>query len=226
MGEDYDAAAVGFTDEVLYGMRRSRAIAWWFAGGCLIVAGGAVTALAMIAPLKEVRPYVVVVDKATGQAETLAEVRAVSLSERDAVRQAELVSYVIDRETYHAVDNATRIPEVLRRSEAQAADSLRALWTPSNPDYPPNLHGERVVQRVVVKSVTVLSETTAQVRFTKRREVSGERAISRDFVATLGFAFNPRVERTLEAVWRNPLGFTITSYRVDAETLTSREDGR
>lgn len=114
---------------------------------------------------------------------------------------------------------------MLRRSEGQAADSLRALWTASNPEYPPNLHGVEVVQRVVVKSVTILSGSTAQVRFTKSREATGDRPISRDFVATLGFAFNPRVERTLEAVWRNPLGFTITSYRVDAETLTSRDAG-
>ena len=28
-----------------------------------------------------------------------------------------------------------------------------------------------------------------------------------------------RVERTLEAVWQNPLGFTVTRYRIDAETL-------
>jgi len=223
MGQDYDAAMHGFTDEVLHGVRRSRAIAWWFAGGCLVVAATSVAALAMIAPLKEVRPYVVIVDRATGAAEKVVEVQAVSLSEQDAVRQSELVSYVTDRETYHTVDNATRIPDVLRRSTDQAAESLRALWSTSNPEYPPNLHGGSVVQRVVVKSVTILNEGTAQVRFTKRREVAGERPISRDFVATLGFAFNPRVERTLEAVWSNPLGFTITSYRIDAETLSSRE---
>jgi len=42
-------------------VRRSQAIAWWFAGGCLVVAATSVAALAMIAPLKEVRPYVVIV---------------------------------------------------------------------------------------------------------------------------------------------------------------------
>ena len=42
-------------------------------------------------------------------------------------------------------------------------------------------------------------------------------------MATIGFAFRPRVERTLEQVWANPLGFTVTRYRVDAETLRPRE---
>jgi type IV secretory pathway component VirB8 len=32
------------------------------------------------------------------------------------------------------------------------------------------------------------------------------------------------VERNLERVWENPLGFTVTNYRVDAETLRAREN--
>ena len=56
-----------------------------------------------------------------------------------------------------------------------------------------------------------------------RRCVSpARRPVERDFVATVGFAFEPRVERNLETVWRNPLGFAVTSYRVDAETLAPR----
>ena len=43
--------------------------------------------------------------------------------------------------------------------------------------------------------------------------------VERAFVATVGFAFRPRVGSTLEAVWRNPLGFVVTSYRIDAETV-------
>ena len=47
--------------------------------------------------------------------------------------------------------------------------------------------------------------------------------VVRAFVATVGFAFHPRTERTLEAVWKNPLGFTVTSYRIDAETLDAAD---
>jgi type IV secretion system protein VirB8 len=41
-------------------------------------------------------------------------------------------------------------------------------------------------------------------------------------VATVGFAFQPKVERNLQAVWKNPLGFIVKNYRVDAETLSPR----
>ncbi|MCA3503669.1 MAG: type IV secretion system protein, partial [Rhodobacter sp.] len=29
----------------------------------------------------------------------------------------------------------------------------------------------------------------------------------------------PKTERSLAHVWENPLGFTVSAYRVDAETL-------
>ncbi len=39
------------------------------------------------------------------------------------------------------------------------------------------------------------------------------------FVATVEFAFEQKTERSLAHVWENPLGFTVSAYRVDAETL-------
>jgi len=68
----------------------------------------------------------------------------------------------------------------------------------------------------------LLTDETAQVRFRKKLETEGERTVERDFVATVGFEFQPRVERNLEDVWKNPLGFAVSSYRVDAETLNER----
>lgn len=130
--------------------------------------------------------------------------------------------YVSDRETYDVADNPERIPLVLARSADQAAGSLRTLWNSAHEEYPPDLYGRDVLITVKIKSVAILNDDTAQVRFMKRREAPGDNPVERDFVATVGFAFTPRVERRLEAVWANPLGFTVTSYRVDAETLAPR----
>ena len=44
--------------------------------------------------------------------------------------------------------------------------------------------------------------------------------VTQTFIATVGFEFAPRRERSLTRVWENPLGFSVTAYRVDAETLT------
>lgn len=216
------ATAAAFEDEVFFSLRRQRNVAGLVSGLSLAVALASVGTLAMTLPLKEVRPYVVMVDRTTGEAEQIVSVRPTSLSDQEAVREAELVRYVTNRETYDPTDNAERIPLVDAMSEAQAQASLRALWNKGAENYPPNLYGRDTTIAVTVRSISVLGEDTAQVRFVRRRETTGMEPVERDFVAVVGFAFEPRVERNLDQVWRNPLGFTVTGYRVDAETLNPR----
>lgn len=222
MAKHPPSAAVAFEDEVFFSLRRQRNLAGLMAGLSLAVALGSVATLAMTLPLKEVRPYVVMVDRTTGEAEQVVAVRPTSLSDQEAVREAELVRYVTNRETYDATDNAERIPLVDAMSQGQAQASLRALWNKGAENYPPNLYGRDTAITVRVRSLSVLDEDTAQVRFVRRLEAPGLDPVERDFVATVGFAFSPRVERNLDQVWRNPLGFTVTGYRVDAETLNPR----
>jgi type IV secretion system protein VirB8 len=211
-----------FEDEVFFQLRSQRnrwMIIAVLALSMAVVAMGVVLALL---PLKEIRPYVVMVDRTTGAAEKIVQVRPVSLAEQEAVRQAELVSYVTDRETYDISDNETRIPEVLTRSHDQARSSLVALWTRGNENYPPDIYTTRSRLLVEIVSITLLTEKTAQVRFRKTLETEGEKPVERDFVATVGFEFKPKIERNLQSVWKNPLGFIVTNYRIDAETLSSR----
>ena len=218
--------AYTFEDEVFFQLRSQRNRWMIVAVLALIMAVVAMGAVLSLLPLKEIRPYVVMVDKTTGEAEKIVQVRPVSLSEQEAVRQAELVSYVIDRETYDVADNETRIPDVLSQSQGQARSSLIALWTRGSAAYPPTRYASRSRLKVTIVSIALLTETTAQVRFRKILETQGEKPVERDFVATVGFEFQPRVERNLEAVWKNPLGFVVTNYRIDAETLSPRGANR
>lgn len=208
-----------FEDEVFFGLHRRAALFGWIAGLSLATALSTVGAMVFMLPLKEIRPYVVMVDRQTGESELVVSTRPADLAETDAVRQAELVRYVTERETYDVADNRERIPQVLATSQGKAATSLRALWTREADQYPPAIYGEDSLIQVKVRSVAILNDTTAQVRFTRTLEQPGLQPVVRAFVATVGFAFQPRVERTLEAVWQNPLGFAVTNYRIDAETL-------
>ena len=217
-----EQVAYTFEDEVFFQLRSQRNRWMVVAVLALIMAVVAMGTVVALLPLKEVKPFVIMVDRTTGAAEKIVQVRPVSLAEQEAVRQAELVSYVTDRETYDIADNQTRIPEVLTRSRDQARSSLVALWTKGNENYPPEIYKTRSRLLVKIVSITLLTETTAQVRFRKTLESEGERPVERDFVATVGFVFEPRVERNLEDVWKNPLGFVVTNYRVDAETLSNR----
>ena len=213
-----------FEDELFFTLRQQRNNWAKVAVGSIILALLALGCLVAILPLSQVKPFVVMVDKTTGEAEKLVQVRPASLDQQDAVRQAELVSYVVDRETYDPADNKVRIPDVMTRSTDNAAETLAQLWTSASPQYPPTVYGDDVRVTVVVKSISISPATThdapdlARVRITKYREEKGRQTAERSFVATVGFSFRPKENAKLEAVWKNPLGFMVVSYRIDAET--------
>ena len=91
-----DAFAVDF----IYGPRRRERFAYFVAAAGVLVGLAGMVAGASLFPLKSIETFVVVVDKETGQMDRVAAVQALSLSESDAMIQANLVEYVDDRETY------------------------------------------------------------------------------------------------------------------------------
>jgi type IV secretion system protein VirB8 len=144
----------------------------------------------------------------------------VAAIDSDAIIQANLVAYVDDRETYDLTDGEQRINSVLDRSDGDAARTLRDLWSSTNEDYPITVYGRDAKIEVVIKSVNQIERGVAQVRFTRTlRRPRDTRTVTRSYVATVGYDFQPETRQRLQDVWANPLGFVVTSYRVDAETL-------
>ena len=200
-------------------LRRERRAYMVAAAGLVVGLAGLGSAMALL-PLKEVQTHVVVVDQATGEMDRVVQVEALTLDEEDAVVQALLVSYVDDRETYDLADGDARINAVLDRSDGDAARTLRTLWSPGHDDYPLDVYGPDARIDVRVRTVTPIEPGVAQVRFTRTlRNEGDDREVTQASTATVAYEFRPGVERTLEGVWANPLGFVVTGYRVDAETL-------
>ena len=217
-----DDAAEAFENEVFFSLRRQRDQGWIVGGLGLGIGFASVVVLAFAIPLKEIKPYVIMVDRSTGESEQVVSVRPTTLSDQQAVLESELVRYVTNRETYDPNDNPQRIPLVDAMSKGQAQVSLRAIWNTGSKEYPPELYGGDTQITTRVRSVSILDKTTAQVRFVRNLESPGADPVSRDFVAVVAYSFNPRTERSLDQVWHNPLGFTVSGYRIDAETLDPR----
>jgi len=209
-----------FEADLILGPRRRERIAYVVAGiGVVIGLAGFLGAVSIL-PLKTIQTHVVIVDKSNGQLDRVAAVQDMTLAESDAIIQAHLVTYVDQRETYDTTDSEERINSVLERSDGDAARTLRDLWNSANEDYPITVYGPDARIDVAIKSVNQLSEAVAQVRFTKTLRLPRDnRTVTRGYVATVGFEFRPETKQLLQEVWGNPLGFVVTSYRVDAETL-------
>ncbi|MAQ82080.1 MAG: type IV secretion system protein VirB8 [Maritimibacter sp.] len=209
-----------FEADFIFGPRRRERFAYFVAAAGVIVGVVGFVGAVSLFPLKAVETFVVVVDKETGEMDRVAAVEALTLDESDAVIQANLVAYVDDRETYDLTDGEERINSVLQRSDEDAARTLRDLWSSTNPDYPISVYGRDAKIDVVIRSVNQVEAGVAQVRFTKTlRKPRDNRTVTRPYVATLRYEFRPETRQRLQQVWANPLGFVVTSYRVDAETL-------
>jgi len=209
-----------FEADLILGPRRRERIAYVVGGIGVVIGMAGFLGAVSILPLKSIETHVVVVDKSNGQLDRVAAVQDMTLDESDAIIQAHLVAYVDQRETYDLADSEERINSVLERSDGDAARTLRALWNSTNEDYPITVYGPDARIDVVIKSMNRLAGDVAQVRFTKTLRLPRDnRTVRRGYVATVAYAFRAETKQLLQEVWANPLGFVVTSYRVDAETL-------
>ena len=214
----------GFDVDLVLEPRLSARRAWIVAGvasGVSVLLAGA---LILLLPLKEVQVFTVLVDRQTGEAEKVMQVAPSGIQDEEAVKQSLLVSYITDREGFFLPGIQARLESVQRRSSGGAEASFRELWskTAGNTSYPPDVYGPGAEVTVVVQRITFLAKNVAQIRFVTTLRQTHQDAVARPFVATVEFDFQPRTERTLAHVWENPLGFVVTAYRVDAETLEDK----
>ena len=204
-------------EELVYGaLRRERQ--WRIIGlsgagfgvlGCLAAAA---VAIFVEPPLPVVVPY----DPESGLALPNATVQAVRLSERPAVIESQIYRYILDRETYNQLDNDLRVNRVLAQSTGGAEASMRAMWTSGQESFPPTRYGATSEMAVEIASITLIGENRAQVRLRKRltSPQGGQVGL---FTATLMFEFRPERARSIDDVWQNPFGFTVTQSAIRSD---------
>lgn len=210
-------------EEMAFGIRRRERIAWIVASAGVATGLLGVAAVVLMLPLKQTEAYLAIVDKDTGVAERVVSVEKAGVDQAEGIKQSLLYSYVIDRETFDAHDNEARILQVYARSEGAARKSLVALWTEGNETYPPKVYGASAKATVAITSITPITETTYQVRYTKTlaRDADPERVGK--FYATVTFHFAPSQQSAVSLVWENPTGFIVSDYRVTAETFEAEQ---
>lgn len=210
-------------EEMAFGIRRRERIAWIVASAGVATGLLGVAAVVLMLPLKQTEAYLAIVDKDTGVAERVVSVEKAGVDQAEGIKQSLIYSYVIDRETFDAHDNEARILQVYARSEGAARKSLVALWNEGNETYPPKVYGASAKATVAITSITPITETTYQVRYTKTlaRDADPERIGK--FYATVTFRFAPSQQSAISLVWENPTGFIVTDYRVTAETFEAEQ---
>ena len=214
--------ALTFETTLLDIQNRSTRRAWWVAGGACGLSLLLGCTIVLMQPLKTVVPYLVTVDKQTGYTEIQTVLTDVTqLSQQEALDGYWVANYVRWHETYQwqsiqeaydnvllfSSDNVGRDYAQLFKNDKQ---SLEYRW------------GKNTEATVKITGMSFNAiKPIATVRFEKTiRNVSTPiKPTPTRWIATVAYEYDVTREVSLSIRYKNPLGFTVTSWRIDPETL-------
>ncbi len=178
----------------------------------------AIVAIILLVPLKTVTPYLVKVNNNTGYTELLSIVSDETLPQDVALDKFWIANYVRYREHYdwyslqHDYDNTLLLSSsIVSRQYAAQFEGENALDTQWGKRISANIH--------ILSIITDVKKGIATVRFTKtiNHIENKQPSTPATWIATLTYEYQPSMPLTQQDRLRNPLGFIVTSYRVDAE---------
>jgi type IV secretion system protein VirB8 len=195
---------------------RSRRLAWAVATAASGLAAVAVGAVAALAPLKRVEPFVVRVDRATGAVEAMSAISGTDrLTYDEAVSKYFLGQYVRARETWLAQAAEANFRQVSIMSTPAEQQRWADAFRPANPASPQVALGRNGEAQVDIRAISFVNPQVASVRFHKLVR-QGTQATEGDWIATIAFAYSKAPMAEADRL-RNPLGFQALSYRADPE---------
>lgn len=220
-----DEIVDSWSQSVTADLEKSRTRAWRVAAAVTVIAILEAIALASLIPLKTIEPYTLLVDRQTGHVEALAPLDAQVVEPNEALTRSFLVQYVIARESFAFDSIQDDYRKVSLWSDGSERDRYQRLINASNPLSPLASQPQGTLIRTEIKSVSILNPDRAMVRFVTTRADQGNLPQeTQHWVAIIRFGFS-NAEMSAEDRYVNPLGFQVTSYRRDPETIKEPDIG-
>lgn len=214
----YFAEARSWDEDRLRAAVRSRRLAWAAAAGATALAIAAVSAVAVLIPLKTVEPYVVRVDRTTGAVEVLTGLSGTQpVTYEEAVTKSFLATYVRAREGWLPSAAEANFRQVSIMSTPDEQQRWATAFRPSNPASPQVAFGPAADAQIAVRAISFVSPKVANVRFHRVLRQGGQVTES-DGIATVAFSYAKAPMSEADRL-RNPLGFQVSSYRADPEVV-------
>lgn len=220
-GKTYFDDALGWEGDREAQRARSERRAWTVAALACALAIAAVVSLAILAPFRRNIPYLFAVDRTSGNVEFVG-----ALDDRRVMGYQELLDkhwaqrYIVARESYTYRLLQSDYDTVLGLSNDSVGRDFAKLY--EGPNARDARYSANVEMKVNVLSVQLASNpigTQAVVRFAKttRRVDADASEPVQYFVATIAYEYVPTMFGKEKDLLANPLGYKVTSYRVDAE---------
>ncbi len=208
-----------WAEDPLAVLRGSRRFAWIVATAAATIGVCEAVALIVVAPLKTVVPYTLMVDRHTGYVQALRPLGTDTLAPDAALTQSFLVQYVVARESYDVNDVQNTYRKVnLWSGQSPRAEYVAAMQA-SNPASPLVRYPRTTVIATRVESISPLGGQSVLVRFqTQRRDAGGQLGLAQPWVAVMRYRFVSAAQSSEDRLV-NPLGFQVDHYRRSAEAL-------
>lgn len=218
--QHYLEAAKGWETTEIANVKRSEKRAWRVAIAAGVIAVLSVVAVALLTPLKTVEPFVVQVDR-IGSASTVTLLNTKAISANEALDKYWLGRYVNYREEYLNQTSYGNFMATRLLSSQGVGSAYFQQVNPENPASPTSKYGTRGTVEVEVTSITFIGKNHAQIRFVRREKRQPDALpVETRWIATVSYQYlNPPLKEADRLI--NPVGFQITDYRLDPETVGS-----
>ncbi|MDF7675963.1 type IV secretion system protein [Neisseriaceae bacterium ESL0693] len=211
-------SARSFEQSEIDSIRRNNKIAWRVAAASLVLTGLALGAIAGLTPLKERVPFVIRVDNNTGATDIVTTIKKSEQSYGEIIDKYWLAQYIRFRESYDWQTIQNSYDATMLLSDDTVQKGFAAIYN-DNPSAPHLILKDRFKVITTVKAISFIGRT-AQIRFDKQRiPVSGDqtnRTPPQKLIATITYEYSDKPLQEKDRLI-NPLGFMVTSYRVDPE---------
>lgn len=218
----YKAALRAFQQDKYKSQARMQKLLIGFASISLIAVATLCIALIKLLPLKEVKPYIVSIDQVTGRSEVTSDISALgNSSSQELIDASNISSWIIARESYSWHSLQSDLDYVELHSKEPIFRAMKNIMVNKEAS-PLKLLGEDKIVKVMLLSKPIISEDrkTATARFVKSVLDSSGNILpqykTRYFIATITYDYDFQFENEKQRL-ANPLGFEVTSYRVDEE---------
>lgn len=222
-GEDI-AIADSWATSVTEDLERSRRTAWIVASVASVIALLLAIAIVIMMPLKRVEPYTLLVDRQTGHVEALAPLDEGLVTPDAALTRSLLAQYVIARESFEQTSLQRDYRKTMLWSAGEERQRYGAQMNSANAASPFAQLPPGTSIRTEIASISPLSDSSSLVRFvTILSDRSGREAAPEHWAAVVNYSFSG-ARMSEEDRLINPLGFQVTRYRRDRETLPASSD--
>ena len=175
--------------------------------------------IVQLVPLKTIEPYVIQIDSKTGITQTVDPVTAKELTANEAVNNYFIVQYIRAREGYDSTDlvhnyDLVRLMSEDRRVYSKFMDEAG----PNNPQSNIARLGTYGIRTVKFKSITYHSPQVVQIRVLITEKPDKIAAVELHRIVLLSFEY-VKMNLTNEERYLNPLGFRVTDYQINEDSL-------